>query len=532
MRLPLLLILLASFVTPHTFAKSEQPNILLVLVDDMNDWVEPLGGNEQSITPNITRLAERSMLFTNAHTSSPACHPSRVALMTGVQPAKSGVTLNVFAKGEVTWRRSPALADVTTLSQHFRNHGYEAICGGKIYHTLQNNPSDENDYSTWDRIMPGDPKTGSPIPSQVRAKAKNLDFEEEIGLCPNRIMSWAPIQQDVSKMADHQLVDWAIEELQTQREQPLFLAVGIFRPHLPWEVPQEFFDKFPIDSIQLPNTDVPDELADSANHGRRHWHKWVSDNSLWKTGVQSYLASINFADYELGRLLEGLEASGQAENTIVVFWSDHGMHIGEKENWEKFTLFEEATRIPFLISDPRETPGSSEAPTTSIDLFPTLVELTDTHDDSLAHLDGESLADIVRGGNTDLQPAISTYKTTHAVRTNNFRYIYSESEGIEELYDHKTDPEEHTNRAYDPSLREVLSHHRHLLTRHTGVSTPQSFDIPETFQLQPNGTVRRKDYVSLNEVEYVIPNWWKNDRRQTAINRLQAQGLPFTQGEE
>lgn len=503
-------------------------DVLFIAVDDMNDWVEPLGGHSQAITPNIQTLADKGMLFTNAHVSSPACHPSRVALMTGVQPEKSGVKQNVFAKGEVTWRRSPALKEATTLSQHFRDNGYEAIAGGKIYHTLQGNPSDENDYSTWDAIMPGDPKSGSPIAFQPRAKKRNVSRQDEVGLSPNGIMAWAPMDVDSKQMADNKLVNWAIDELNKERDKPLFMAVGIFRPHLPWEVPKQFFDLYPIDTVQVPEA-VPNELSHTYDHGRRHWHKWVADNNLWRSGVQAYLASISFADYEVGRLMAALEASGRADNTIVVFWSDHGMHIGEKENWEKFTLFEESTRIPMIIVDPREKPGQTHAPSSSIDLFPTLIELTDTRDNTHQTLDGESLADLVRGGHTDVQPAISSFQKVHSVRSLRYRYIFDQVNLIETLYDHNTDAQERINIAYTPAMRDVMQQHRDLLTAQTGIVPPKAFNVPKGFEVDTRGMITRRNFKPLHQVMYRIPGWWSDAKKSQAIERLKAQQLPYVQ---
>lgn len=517
--------------TIQTVSANENPmNVLLIAVDDMNDWIEPLNGHPQSITPNIKRLAESGMLFTNAHTSSPACHSSRVALMTGVQPAKSGVVKNVFAKGEVTWRKAPLLKEATTLSQHFRNSGYEAIAGGKIYHTLQNNPSDENDYTTWDYIMQGDKKSGSPIAYQPRATQKNVEPEQEKGLVPNRIMSWSPMAQPVEKMADNQLVNWAIDELNKPRTKPLFMAVGIFRPHLPWEVPVEFYQPFPIDSIQLPVND-PYELIDTADHGRRHWHKWVMDNDLWKSGVQSYLASVHYADYEVGRLLDALKASGKADNTIVVLWSDHGMHIGDKENWEKFTLYEESTRIPFIIRDPRQKAGKNNSPVASIDLFPTLIELAELPLNTNQVLDGESMGGLVQGKANDKQPAISTFEKRHSVRSERYRYIYSEDVGVEELYDHQIDPAEKTNIAYSQQGRAILIAHRALLTQHTHVKTPIGFNVPKDYKQLSNGKIEKLNFKLLKDVPYVINENWPKAQKDKLKKQLTLQGVIYAEGQ-
>jgi len=445
-----------------------RPNILFIAIDDLNDWIGPLGGRDGISTPNLDRLASQGMTFANAQTASPQCHPSRVAIMTGVRPTTSGILANVF--NQTTSWRAGIMADVVTLSQHFRNNGYLAMGGGKIYHALQWDNSAENDPATWDYYFPDPLRV---IPPQIRPE---LVDDNTLGLTPGRplgarkLFNAQPILADDSAMSDYHVVDWAISELKKPHDKPLFLAVGIFRPHIPWEVPKPYFDLYPLDQIILPKVQEND-LDDAFQHARRPWHRWVVENHLWPQMVQGYQASISFADAQLGRLLDGLAASGQADNTIVVLWSDHGMHLGEKENWEKFTLWEEATRVPLFFVVPGVTrPGSVSTRAVSLlDVYPTLSELAGLTPP--VTLEGTSLVSLLEDPNAErTAPAVSSMDGEvmgryvpaevhgHALRTDYWRYIRYDN-GFEELYDHRTDPDEFTNLAKDPryagKLREL-----------------------------------------------------------------------------
>jgi len=487
--------------------QKEKRNILFIAVDDMNDWIHPLGGHVQAQTPNLDRLARRGVTFTCAHTPAAACHPSRTALMTGVRPTTSGIVHNVFNKTPgPSWRKSPALTHAVTLSQHFRNHGYRAVGGGKIYHSLQWGPWSENDPETWDDYYP---RWDRPIPHQPRPP-RELILEQQDRFFGNRplgnsaLFGWTPLPVSDEEMSDARVVDWAAGELKKKHEKPFFLAAGIFRPHIPWEVPQRYYDMYPLDRIKLPEI-RRDDLSDTWDHGRRNWHQWVLQNDQWKQAVRGYLASITFADARIGQLLDALDSSVYRDNTIVVLWSDHGMHIGEKENWEKFTVWEESCRVPMFWIVPGLTkPGSRcEAPVSLLDIYPTLAELTGT-DARAGQLEGESLVPLLQDpvGGRRTQPAITTFKQAHGLRTQRWRYIfYADGSNFEELYDHENDPHEFTNLAYDPTCIEVIERHRTLLKKHTGLEVPHGRAAPpEGYRLLENGRIRREHFVRLDEV--------------------------------
>ena len=250
---------------------------------------------------------------------------------------------------------------------------------------------------------------------------------------------------------DGQVIDWAEKFLAKDHQQPFFLGVGIFRPHVPWFNPSKYVDMYPLDQIEVPEV-KEDDLNDIGDYGKRlaldggSKHEKVLEFGEWEEAVQAYLASISFADASLGKVLNALDNSQYKDNTIIVFWSDHGYHLGEKQHWHKFTLWERSTRVPFIIVAPQvAAPGSkSGRPVSLLDIYPTLVELADLpHNETL---EGQDLTPLLRDPNAKWEhPAITTHeKGNHSVRTENWRYIRYHT-GEEELYDHQKDPGEWNN---------------------------------------------------------------------------------------
>ena len=440
------------------------PNVLFIAVDDLNDWVNCMGGRREVHTPNLDRLAKRGMLFTNAHCAAPACNPSRVAIMTGVAPSSSGV----YNNGQ-DWRKSPRLTDAVTIPEHFRKGGYTAFGGGKIFHCLSwisgGYGKQQNEAKLWDHYWPS---ADSPMPDPQWPKATQAKRGTNgylyskpiaIGKRPPHFFDWAPDDQPESQTADHQVVDWAAGELARKHSKPFFLAVGFFRPHIPWYAPEKYFDLYPEDKVFLPKI-LKDDLQDVPPHGhygiRKQWHKWLVENNQWREAVRGYLASISFSDAQVGRLINALDKSTHAKNTIIVLWSDHGMHIGEKQQWEKFTLFEESTRVPLIVVAPGITkPGTiCDKPVNLLDIYPTLNELCSLP--ARKDLDGISLVKLLKNPETKwARPSITTWgKGNHAARGQRYRYIRHPN-GEEQLYDHKIDPNEFTNLADKPELTEV-----------------------------------------------------------------------------
>jgi arylsulfatase A-like enzyme len=414
-------------------ARAQAPlNVLLIAVDDLNDWIGPLDQQFGVKTPNLDRLARRSVLFSRAYCAAPACNPSRAALLTGVRPSTSGVYHN-----NQPWR--PALPDAITLPQHFRNAGYEVVGGGKIFHGGWNDTPAWNEYQ---RVI------GSPNPPMRPVN----------GIKGTAQFDWGPVDVPDEAMGDHKISEWALGQIAKPRTKPLFLAVGFTRPHLPWYVPRKYFDMYPLDSVKLPKVD-PKDLADVPDAGVRmagpnRDHAKVVESGQWAKGVQAYLASITFADMCIGRVLDGLERSPMAANTVVVLWGDHGWHLGEKEHWRKFALWEEATRTPLFFAAPGIKAAQSDKPVSLMDIYPTLIELAGAPKN--VGLEAVSLAPLLRDPKTEWdRPVITTHgRNNHAVRTQRWRYIRY-ADGDEELYDHNSDPLEWKNLARDPAHAEV-----------------------------------------------------------------------------
>ncbi|MEM0968668.1 MAG: sulfatase, partial [Verrucomicrobiota bacterium] len=464
--LGLLLLLTAAFA-------EEKPSVLFLAVDDLNDYITPLDGHPGLKTPNFERLAKQSVTFANAHCAAPACHPSRVAVMTGVHPIKSGIYRNLFGAHGPRWRHeSPALENAIVLTQHFRDHGYFAAGAGKIFHTLQWTPGDsQNDPDAWDdyRGAPLDPISAD-WPRPLFTKDQDEGF---VGKRPlkNYYLGSAPLDlPDRTPYGDELIVEWTKEQLAKNHSQPVFLAVGLFRPHIPFEVPQRYFDLHPLESVQLP-AHLENDLDDVRPPERVHWHDWVTENDMWHHLMQGYLASISYVDDQLGQILDALEESPLKDNTIVILWTDHGFHIGEKHNWEKFALWDQTTRTPLFIHAPgvSQDGHKTREPATLTDLYPTLCELVGIP--VPPQCTGVSLVPQLRDPTTPrASVSLTSYyinkdgKPSHALSDPQYRYI-SHGNGIEELYDMLADPHEFTNLAPDPSYRVVLTRFRQQLPR-------------------------------------------------------------------
>jgi len=404
---------------------ADRPNVLFIAVDDLNDWVSCLGGHPDCKTPNIDRLAARGMLFTRSYCAAPACNPSRASLMTGVRPWTSGVYLN-----SQPWR--PVMPNTVTLPQHFRAHGYEAVGSGKIYHGRYEDPASWNDYLR---------KGGDPKPTREVLRS---------GIDKSGGIVWGVLDVEDEQMNDYKMADYAIDYLGHEHDKPFFLACGIFRPHMPWQVPRKYYDMYPHDKITLPktlDTDLDDLPKAGVQMARPQGdHAKMLETGNWRYAVQAYLASIAFADGQIGRVLDALDASDYAQNTIIILWGDHGWHLGEKHHWRKFALWEEATRAPLMIAGPGVAPGSCERTVDFMNVYPTLCDMC-----GIPHapqLEGVSMYPLLQDpGMSWDRPAVTTHgRGNHAVRSERFRYIRY-ADGSEELYDHDADPMEWTNLA-------------------------------------------------------------------------------------
>jgi arylsulfatase A-like enzyme len=445
-------LLLLFFFAGNLWAR---PNVLFIAVDDLRDWVGHLSGHPNAKTPNIDRLAKRGVSFARAYCSAPLCNPSRISLLTGVAPYKSGV----YGNGEKLRKKLP---DAVTLMQRFRASGYSVRGAGKIFHGTS-----AYDQDSWDTYFK---PPGSKPPLSKR----------DNGLPKSAWAPWGPLDCSDDETFDGKTADWIVSELEKPQEKPqekpFFLAYGLTKPHLPWKVPQKYFDLYPLAGIELPPVregdlnDLPAfgkklarEVYDPS--GERNFavkpdgdHANVVANKQWRRAVQAYLATISFADAQIGRVLDALERSGHADNTIVVLWGDHGWHLGEKEHWRKHALWDVSTRTPLVFSAPEGVAKGKlcKRPVSLIDVYPTLIDLCGLPKQK--GLDGQSLKPLLV--NPDRQwdrPVVITYGlNNHAVRTQRWRYIRYR-DGGEELYDHERDPHEWTNLASVPKYSSAKS---------------------------------------------------------------------------
>ncbi|MCC6511403.1 MAG: sulfatase, partial [Pirellulaceae bacterium] len=445
------------------WAEPARPNVLMIVVDDMNDWVGCLGGHPDVRTPHIDRLAKRGQLFSNAHCAAPVCNASRVAVMTGRRPSSTDVYAN-----NVVWHN--ALPQINTIPAHFKRNGYHVAGGGKLYHHSPgfNRPSDWHTY--FDQVF------DSPYQNHLAQGGQASSFEWPRPFPLNQLPSvramqkpplnpgefdWGALDRDDLAMGDGQMIRWAIRYLQQPPSQPFFLSAGIFRPHLPFYAPRQYFERYPADAIELPIM-REDDVADLPPAGqkmaasRRGDFQLIMNSGKHRELVQAYLASISYADALIGQLLDALDASPAAKNTIVVLWSDHGWHLGEKQHLHKFTLWERSTRVPFIVVAPGVTSPASQSsrPVGLVDLFPTLVDLCQLP--SVEGLDGTSLMPLLRNPTQPWhRPAVTTQgRGNHAVRSERYRYIRY-ADGGEELYDHQADPHEWHNLAKLPDMAAI-----------------------------------------------------------------------------
>ena len=417
---------------------ANRPNVLFIAVDDLNDWIGPLGGHPDVKTPNLDRLAKRSMTFERAYCAAPVCGPSRVALLTGRQPASTGV----YGNKQHVFRLSEVLKDVVTLPEHFKRHGYRTAGGGKIFHGRV----PREDPRAWDEPIK---IHGNPKPDEIPA----------CGIPEIKPIDWAGVDAEHEKFFDWDLATQCRDFLMKRREKPFFLACGVFRPHLPWYAPKRYFEMYDLDKVTLPVV-KQDDLDDVPAQGKRlantKTHRAILEHRKWREAVRAYLACVSYADACVGRVLDGLDRGPHRDNTIIVLWGDHGWHLAEKLHWKKCTLWEEATRTPLFVSAPGVTRAGSRCtrPVSLIDLYPTLIDLCGLNkkDD----LDGESMMPLLKNPEAPWdRPALTTYhRKNHSLRSERYRYIVYR-DGAEELYDHEKDPHEWENLANKPRYFEV-----------------------------------------------------------------------------
>ena len=449
---------------------STRPNVLVILADDLNDWVGALASRPTARTPRIDQLAREGALFREAYAASPKCNPSRTALLLGLRPSTTGI----YDNGH-WWR--PHLPDAVTLPEAFRQAGYTVAGAGKVFHhTAGFNPPDLWDEyfplqfdDPWDRrgsaypgIDPGSAPPGHPL-------AGVEPFRHEL--------DWGALAIEEHEYGDALSVSRAKAFLGEEHARPFFLVVGFFHPHLPWYAPARYFDQFPAEETVLPMV-PPDDLDDVPDEGRRlaergaEVFRLLRETSKWREAVAAYAANVAFADALVGRVVDALDASAYAQNTIVLFASDHGFHLGEKDHWYKSTLWERSTHVPLIARGPGIEAGTvCDRPVSLLDVYPTLLDLAGLP--PRPELEGASLARLLKEPEAEpgRHAGITYLEGNHAVRRGKWLYIRYK-DGTEELYDRESDPGEHANLASEDGLRAIRQSLRQLLPSHDAPPAP------------------------------------------------------------
>jgi len=453
---------------------TRSPDVLFIVVDDMNNWISLLDPEAPIKTPNLERLAQRGMLFTRAYCASPACNPSRAATLTGLRPSTTGVYGN-----KSDWRG--AVSDRKTIMQQFMAAGYDVRGAGKIFHHHLNGAfHDDDSFGEFQHMRPqkyppkklnGAPKYGS----------RNTDWGQ-----------WPSREED---SIDFQTASYCVEALsRSASDKPLFLACGIYKPHSPFFAPADYHKAY--DAIELPTrkeddwSDLPVGAASLMRNKKWFWQGMMNvekkQEGSYQNFIRAYAACAAFADAQIGRVLDALDKSPRRDNTIIVLWSDHGFHLGEKDHIEKFALWEKSNHIPFIVVAPGATkPGSRcDRPVDMTSLYPTLLELCGLPAD--AKCDGHSLVPLLRAPKAKwLRPALMTYmRGNHAVRSDRWRYIRY-ADGSEELYDHEADPNEWHNLANEERFAGVIA------TLRKWLPTTEAKQVPDLKRRQPRTEVKQ-----------------------------------------
>jgi len=434
-------------------AVTTKPNILFIAIDDMNNWTSAMGGVAK--TPNMEKLAKAGKLFTNAYCVVPACNPSRVAIMTGVRPETNGQYTNPG-----NFRDLPGNANRITLPIYLQQNGYEAIAAGKVFHNGRGKgtePDPQSDPQSWTYQFPNDVGTkGHQLYLDKNNQAKWLEgamYTEGMNINKPEYLSkfgvWGVTPEKKEETSDWKNAEFASNYLGEKHDKPFFLAVGLFRPHSPQIAPQEFFDLYPLESVKVPELPA-DDLDDIPEIAKTNFSSkfvgLVKEKGQLQKATQAYLASMSFADACIGKILQGIENGPNKDNTIIVLWTDHGWQLAQKERWEKFSLWKQATNSPLIIKYPKmKNAGVSTNQAVSLlDLFPTVLDLSGIAKPDF--LEGTSLVPLLSDANYKRkEPAITTYeKGNISVEKNDWNFIQYK-DGSEELYNHATDPKEFKN---------------------------------------------------------------------------------------
>ena len=480
--------------TRSTDGRKKPLNLLLIAIDDLNDWVGCLGGHPQALTPNIDKLAKRGVLFSNAHCPATACNPSRAAIFSGRWPWETGVWNN---KSKRLFDQHP---EMEVFPRLFSRNGYQTFGTGKLMHSsgtanrlmFQDSFNPEQRWSPFTKQLLRYTKSEQPskgtdnpihqleLPSgdSIQFPLNQMPSDRNPGTNEPESFDWGGLAIGDEEMGDTQITNWAIQKLESSsKDIPFLLGVGFYRPHIPLFAPDKYFKRFEDVEVVLPAT-LGSDLEDVGELGKK-WaieavtaglHSTVLKHNQWSDAVKAYLACTTFIDQQIGRLFTSLEVNGLSENTIVVLFSDHGWHLGEKEHWGKWTGWERSTRVPLIIVPPAnhglekiDAGSVCSEPVNLIDLFPTLCELCEI--EVGRQLDGQSLVPLLRDTSSKSKDRFSLSlfdEGNFSLRDHQFRFIQY-ADGSEELYDLTDDAAEWRNLVSIPEYRPVVKRFRTYL---------------------------------------------------------------------
>ena len=474
-------LLLVGTFTPTLAVAQEKPatsyNVLFIAIDDLNDWVGCLGGNPQVKTPNLDRFArEGGIVFTKAYCPSTVCCPSRTALLTGKNAANTGVYGN-----KQNLKLAPKAKDVETLPEYFGNRGYHTLSAGKIFHKHgpKKGDKDEGQWAFHEHVHPG-------------GKNQGLVWEEEPKVegvqSGGTKFAWGATKVPTEETKDYVACKWAADQFDRDFDgKPFFLALGISKPHLPWYVPQEFFDLYPLDEVS-PAPFVRNDLDDiTKKNGQPIFSpgsrfRLADETKMHAQANRAYLANVSYVDHCVGKTLDALAKSKYADNTIVMIWGDHGWHLGEKLQYGKTNLWEESARVPFIVKAPGSELKNAKCDrvVNLIDMYPTLVDLCGLPANK--NNDGRSFAPLLQNPSQEWKfPALTTYQyKNHSITDGHYRYTwYGGRADAEELYDHETDPLEHKNLVANADYAEIIARLKQHLPEHNEPDSPSN-DAPNS----------------------------------------------------
>ncbi len=483
--------------------KNEKLNVLFLIADDLNCDLGSYN-HPKVISPNIDKLAASGVLFENAHNQYPLCGPSRASFMTGMYPDQTQITRN-----NVLLRTS--IPDVITLGQRFRQQGYKSVRIGKIYH--YDNPSSigsssADDIYTWDYT--------------INPYGRDKDEEYKIKTLKERqyggTLSWLAADGLDEEQTDGIGASEAIEQIEkfSKSGENFFLAVGMYRPHVPFVAPKKYFDMYNRDDIHIPYTGLSNEYLNSIPKPAAESIRVKSNNQiqlnlrsnekLAQEIKEAYFATTTFVDAQIGRILKKLKKTGLDKNTIVIFTSDHGYHLGEHGYWQKQTLFDNSTRVPLIFSGPGIGNNlRSNSPVELIDIYPTIMDLTNIEQPD--HVVGKSLVPIFKNQNFKTRNnALTKWGKGYSIKSEIFRLTMWGEDGELgfELYNHNNDPRELINLSNDPNYYRVLDSLKKELEMRISNS-----------KLKPKGVGRQFEQKSYRKAPNITPGdkYDKNGKR-------------------